>query len=537
MAKHSNSKIPNIDGVLPRSPRGPIGDFKNPRKLSVSQLSSSGVRNERPANVVTSDKEVESVIFDDDTKPPKPSRKQNRKEKKQEKKRKKAEKRSRKMKFIPKFLLRSPIKSLLMFVGLALLLVSGLLGVRLYLAQADVFDRNSGGALALRANIDPSELTGEGDGRVNVMIAGIGGAGHDGGNLADTIIIVSIDPFAKEVAMLSVPRDMYVAVPGHWSTSINAAHAIGEDGGFREVGYPDGGIGLLKKTLEETLDISIHYYVRVDFAAFKDVVDAVGGIVLDVKTPVYDRTFAWEWRVLDVATGKQYFDGERALFYARSRLTSVGGDFARSDRQRDIIVALKDKVLSVGTFANPLRISSLIDAVGGGVRTNLSKSEILRLYEIAGDVTSDRIVSVGLNNGTDGLLVDQTIGARAVLVPRAGDFGEIQKFVRSIFVDGFIKKENATIEVFNGTATEGRATEYAAMLGTFGYNVVNIGSMTDRSYTTPRLYDLSEGNPFTRRYLEQRVGVLASPNSELPQELRNSTSNFIIILGTDGQGN
>src|SRR5690606_1750435 len=126
-------------------------------------------------------------------------------------------------------------------------------------------DRDSGGALALQGNIDPSQLNGEGDGRVNILLIGIGGDRHEGGQLADTIMVASIDPFNNETALLSLPRDLRVAIPGQWSTKINAAHALGEESNFREQGYPNGGPGLLQKTVEEALGINIHYYVRVDF--------------------------------------------------------------------------------------------------------------------------------------------------------------------------------------------------------------------------------------------------------------------------------
>lgn len=535
---NSKNNRQSIDGLSKRARRGSVGDFKNPRRISSSEINTADIRTKKANSNFASNNEIESMTFDDNPKPSKKDRRQAKKQRKQDKKdkkRQKGEKRHLKVKFLPGFLLRSPIKSSLVIIAILFLVVGGFLGGKFYFAQANIFDRGGEGAPALRSNLDPSELSGEGDGRVNIMIVGIGGEGHPGGDLADTIIIASIDPFAKEVAMLSVPRDMYVDIPGYWSTRINAAHAIGEEQGFVEPGYPDGGIGLLEKTLEETLDIPIHYYVRVDFTAFKDAVDAVGGVVLDVEIPVYDPTFAWEWQVLDVNTGEQYFDGTRALFYARSRKTSARGDFARSDRQRDIIVALKEKVLSLGTYANPLKIAGLIDAIGSGVRTNLSISEILRLYEIAGEVPSDKIVSVGLDNGVDGLLAGQNIGGAAVLVPKAGDYSEVQEFVRSIFVDGFIKSEAATVEVFNGTTTEGLATEYAAELGTYSYNVVNIGNTSQNNFTHSKLFVLNNDTPYTKRYLEQRVGVLASPNAELPAEFDDSTSDIIIILGTDVQ--
>lgn len=535
---NSKSNRPSIDGISKRAGRGAIGDFKNPRKISSSEINPADISTKKTSSGFTSNGEIESMTFDDNPKPSRKDKKQAKKQRKQEKKdekRQKGEKRHRKIKFLPGFLLRSPIKSSLAIVAILLLAVGGFLGGKFYFAQTNIFDRGGDGAPALRSNLDPSELNGEGDGRVNIMIVGIGGPGHPGGDLADTIIIASIDPFAKEVAMLSVPRDLYVNIPNYWSTRINAAHAIGEEQSFKEANYPDGGIGLLEKTLEKTLDIPIHYYVRVDFTAFKDAVDAVDGLVLNVETPVYDPTFAWEWQALDVGVGEQYFDGTRALFYARSRKTSARGDFARSDRQREIIVALKEKVLNLGTYANPLKIAGLIDAAGNGVRTNLSISEMLRLYEIAGEVSSDKIVSVGLDNGADGLLAGQNIGGASVLVPKAGDFSEIQEFVRSIFVDGFIKSEAATVEVFNGTPIEGLATEYAAELGTYGYNVVNIGNTSQNNFTRSKLFVLSNDTPYTQRYLEQRLGVIASPNAELPAEFDDSTSGIIIILGADGQ--
>lgn len=535
MTQKSNSKRPNVDGFSQRTYRGDIGDFKKPRPLSTNTIKSTDVHATRTSNDIITDQDIESVVFDDQ--PQKKSRRQQRKEKRQEKKdrkRKKDENRS-KPRFVPSFIFKHPIRNSILLILLVFIGISGFLGVKLYIAQSNIFDRSGDGAPALRSNLDPSELNGEGDGRVNILLAGIGGDGHPGGTLADTIIVASIDPFAKEVAMLSVPRDLYVDIPGYWSSRINAAHAIGEEQAFEEDGYSDGGMGLLEKTLEETLDIPIHYYVRVDFDAFEHAVDAVGGIVLDVETPVYDPTFAWEWRVLDVGVGEQYFDGERALFYARSRKTSPGGDFDRSERQRDIIVALKDKVLSLGTYANPLKIADLIDAVGNGVKTNISISEVLRLYEIAGETSSDNVVSVGLSSSSGNYLTGQNIGGASVLVPVGGDFSEIQKFVRSIFVDGFIKSEDASIEVFNGTGQVGLATEYAAELGTYGYRVVNIGNTTDKSYATWKLFDLTNDNPYTREYLEQRTGVVVGQNSELPVELRESTSDFIIILGTNGQ--
>ena len=546
MSSKSNFNRTSLDGISPRTGRNRIGDFKNPRPISSGPLDIEQMKLREKTAVTNriTDVELESTTFDDiDTdqkkskkaSTSKPSRSQRRQLKKQRRHEKRKSKGKRLSPF--EFITKKPIKA---FGSLLMIMVIGLTGfmaAKFYFAHQNIFDRSGGGAIALRNNIDPSELNGEGDGRVNILLIGIGGEGHPGGELADTIIVASIDPFAKEVAMLSIPRDLYVDIPGYWSTRINAAHAIGEDEGFKEDGYPDGGPGLLQKTVEETLDIPIHYYVRVDFTGFKEAVDAVDGVVLDVEIPVYDPTFAWEWRALDVGVGQQYFDGERALFYARSRMTSPGGDFDRADRQRALLVALKDKVFTLGTFANPLKIGSLLDAAGNGVRTNLSIGDILRLYEIAGEISEDKVVSVGLDNGPDGYLTGQNIGGAAVMVPVGGDFTQIQKFVRSIFVDGFIKSEGATLDIYNGTPESGFATNYADELSTYGYDIVNIGSTTQKNYTTTIFVDMTNNNPYTKRYLEQRLGVTVVSKNQLPKELKNSTSDFVIILGSDAQEN
>lgn len=124
------------------------------------------------------------------------------------------------------FTWRGFFKRLGLSVGALAVLGLGYLGYKLFFAVQNIIDRDSGGALALQDDIDPSQLKGEGDGRVNILLIGIGGDDHQGGDLSDTIIIASIDPFNNEVAMLSVPRDLWVDIPGQWATKINTAHAL-----------------------------------------------------------------------------------------------------------------------------------------------------------------------------------------------------------------------------------------------------------------------------------------------------------------------
>ena len=423
------------------------------------------------------------------------------------------------------------------FAGLGL--VYGLyIGIITFTSLNSIIDRGGDGALALQENIQPAALKGEGDGRINIMMIGIGGDGHKAGNLADSIIVASIDPFANEAAMLSIPRDMYVDIPGYYSSKINAAHAIGED----DPDLEGGGIALMEETLEEVLGIEIHYYVRVNFDGFVDAIDTIGGVTVNLEEAVYDPNFDWEFgtNALNLPAGENTLDGQTALLLSRARgATGIGlgvsrGDFGRSDRQREILLAARDKVLSAGTYANPVRISELIRNAGNNVRTNIQISEMLRMFEIAENISSDAIVSYGLDNGPDNYLRSSNIGGASVQVPKTGNYNEIKLFVRELFVDGFIKQEAPVLDVYNGSTIPGLAGETSTELESFGYSIGIVDNAPAQNYQTTVIYDLSGGEkPFTKQLIENRFEVQMLPASELPAALENTTSDFVIIIGSD----
>ncbi|MDX1765857.1 MAG: LCP family protein, partial [Candidatus Saccharimonadales bacterium] len=420
MTKKSD-KRPQLDGIVRRPTRTPIGGFEKTSNINENRQKLDEIRKDtkdggpkfKQMKAVNEQKPLVPIDLSglDDEEAPKKTRRflfWKRKAK------------TKKPWTVKRVILRT-----FMVSGIAVFSVGAFLGLKAFFAAQNIIVRDGEGAPALRANVDPSQLNGEGDGRVNIMLLGIGGDTHEAGDLADSILVVSIDPTNNEAAMLSIPRDLYVDVPGYYSTRINAAHAIGED-----QNHPGGGIALMRETLEEILDIPIHYFVRVDFEGFIQAVDAVGGISINLDEPLYDTNFWWQYGILDLPAGENYLDGEKALYVARSRLTSPRGDFDRTERQRKILVAIKEKALSLGTFANPLKISNLISAAGDHVRTNIQVDEMLRLYEIAQEIDFNSVASVGLDNGPESYLASQNIGGASVLVPRSGDFIEIQEFVR-----------------------------------------------------------------------------------------------------------
>lgn len=426
---------------------------------------------------------------------------------------------------------------------LALIIAGSLfMGIKFYITQRHLF-RGGGGAPALAKNIDADSLRGEGDGRINILILGIGGPGHDGPNLTDTILLASIDPINHTTALLSIPRDLCVAMPCGPNQKINAVYALAKESSVskNDSGQVQDGLKKLDTTLSPILGIPIHYHAVVDFAAFKQSVDAVGGVDVNVPEQLYDPSIAWEnnYNSVIAPKGQQHMDGAKALLYVKSRETS--SDFARGERQRLVLVALKQKIFSLGTFSNPIKISNLLNSLGNNVYTDFSLNDMSRLYQIIGDIPSGSIVSLDLVTPPHDLLTTGSVdGVTSIVRPKAGTFSyaAINNYVRNALRDGLLIKENAPVAIYNATSVAGLATQEANLLKSYGYNVTTIDNLpnpTDPAQST--LIDLSGGaDKYTRHYLEQRLGVTAQ--NSLPGGLGitpPSGTKFVIIAGKDAQ--
>lgn len=437
------------------------------------------------------------------------------------------------------------LRSFAMFLVM-ILAIGGFLFGKGYLNLNKVFKGGADGAAALQDNVDPSRLRGEGDGRVNILLVGRGGEGHDGADLTDTILIASVDPVQKQAALLSIPRDLWVTPEGYGGTKINAVFANAKYAALaKKASKQDAekaGFTALEKQIQENIGIPIHYHVMVDFTGFEQAINTVGGIDLNISADnaVYERMYD-ESRgkpyILDVKPGLQRFDGQRALFYARSRHAGTRGDFGRSERQRMILVALKDKVLSLGTFSNPVKMTQLLDNFGNHVQTNMSSvNELKRLYDIGKTIDSANIASVGLADPPNDYLVTGMYNGLSIVRPKAGltDFSEVQNFVRNKLKDGYIASENATIAIVNGTNTAGLATKKSTELKSFGYNVVSVADAPTKGYQKTVVVDMRGGQKkYTKHYLEQRFGV-GAVNTLPDGNIQNlSNADFVIILGQD----
>lgn len=429
------------------------------------------------------------------------------------------------------------LKRTAMGFGTLILAVVLYFGFKIYIIERNVF-RGGGSAPALAQTIDITKLKGEGDGRINILVVGIGGPGHDAPDLSDTLMLASIDPTNNQMAMLSIPRDLWVKIPGYGSQKINAAFAYGKQTSkAKDVpGKTRDALKLLDQTLAPVMGIPIHYHAVVNFSAFKQAVDAVGGITFNVPQQLYDPTIAWENhnQALIAAKGIQSFDGARALLYARSRETS--SDFARGERQRQLIIALKDKVLSAGTYSNPIKVSQLLSSFGNNVYTDFESGDLARLYQIATQIPSSSIFSLDLITPPHNYLTTGAINGLSVVLPRAGlnDYEDVQSYIRNALKDGFIAQENAQIVILNGTDKIGVASQKSKELKSFGYNITQVGDAPTKNYQHTVFVDLRNGaKKYTQNYLEKRLGVKATKT--LPAGITPGTADFVIILGNDTQ--
>lgn len=268
----------------------------------------------------------------------------------------------------------------------------------------------------------PLENTG---GRTNILVLGV----DEKASLSDTILLVSIkDSFGQkpEVVMTNIPRDLYVEIPNYGGNKINAAHSLGENNG-----HPEGGPGLTAETIESEFDIPVHYYASLDFESFGKIIDAVGGVELDIKSSIDDPYYPAPgydgYEPFYIEEGTQTLDGETALKYARSRKTT--SDFDRSFRQQQIVLAVKDKVLNPESKFGYLRVLSVMKVVELNTESNLNTLEKIKLGNLFRKVDEEDTKRYVID--TSNFLTSNPYAGG--LVPSNGNFEEIQEFMDEIF--------------------------------------------------------------------------------------------------------
>jgi len=396
------------------------------------------------------------------------------------------------------------------------------------------------------------KLTGEDNDRVNILLLGMGGKNHDGGYLTDTIMLASIKPSTKQVALVSIPRDLTAPVSG-WK-KINSVNA------YAEQKNPGSGGVVTTEAIAELLQEPTTYYIRVDFAGFERIIDEIGGVEINVENSFDDYTYPVKGREdnpdyysryehLHFDAGLQKMDGATALKYARSRhsLSSEGSDFARARRQQLLLEAVKEKLLSRQTLLNPTILAKLISEFNQDISTNLSTWELIRLWSLVKDVNRDQIINKVLSDAPDGMLVSGTGEDGAyILTPRSGNFSEIRNMVQTIFTltaNTTTKKivapitDNAKVFIANGTWITGLAGKTSSTLETYDFKITGTNNAVERNYEQTVIYDLSSGEKneslTTLKNLTGATQAFNSPNWLEEYKTGDNKSDFLLILGTD----
>ena len=275
--------------------------------------------------------------------------------------------------------------------------------------------------------------------RINILLLGMRGLEDEGDGklLSDTIILASIKKSTDEIALISLPRDLYVKI---WCTLENRKINFA---------YAQGGLDCAKKTVSIVTSLYINYAVSVDFKGIEEGVDALGGITIELEKP-FEESFQWSnegWEendnwfikeiegeekwVFHVATGTNELDGQTTLYYVRSRYST--NDFDRMRRQNQVLMAIKEKALSLGVLTNPIKIFNLLDVLGKSVKTDMGLDNMNSLISLAKDIDEDYIKKIFFDTSPEGLLYDTFINEEYVLLPVGDNFDKIQEACKNIF--------------------------------------------------------------------------------------------------------
>ena len=373
--------------------------------------------------------------------------------------------------------------------------------------------------------------------RINILLMGLDfrdWQSGDGPARTDSMMLVTIDPITKSAGMLSIPRDLWVEVPGFEHNRINTAYFLGET--YR---LPGGGPGLAMQTVENLIGVPVQYYAVIEFSAFERLIDEIGGVEIGVpermKISPLGRDSIW-------LEAKGYrLDGPEALAYARARKTD-GGDFDRAERQQQVMMAVRDQILELDMVPVLLaRGPALYQDLREGLKTNLSFDQLVALGLLAVQVDLEEI-SKGVIAPPEMVLLDIHPDGAMVLKPVPDQIrvlrdeiftgtGAIAPSIQPEQATMAAQQEFARVAVFNGAGVEGLATETAEFLQGQGLNVVQIANADRHDYDKSRVIVHSQNYPYTIRYL---AGLLGLSEGQILQAVYPVPDvDLMVILGVD----
>lgn len=379
------------------------------------------------------------------------------------------------------------------------------------------------------------KLKTDSNGRTNVLVFGTSGYdmkgtegdyAHDGAMLTDSIMVLSFDQETKDLAMINLPRDLYVGKTCTSTGKVNEVFWCANVDGTDE----EAGALALANTIRDILGVEIQYWVHLDWAALVSVVDGIGGITVTLDEDVND---AWTETYIKAGEPKQ-LDGDRALALARARHGTEAGDFSRGNSQQKILVAIQNKIVEEGIdFGKAL---SLVEAVGDNVRMSFSIEEVKSVLALAKDMSLEAMRQVPLVDYANNIYYVKTdeMNGISYVVPYAGvnNYSEIKKYIAKMFSSNPAVREDAVIAVLNGSGEVGVASQEKVKLVNDGYSNVTVDDAPEGAYNEKYyVYHVSGKTPGTAEVLADKYETIVLPAEQLPEGINTTGVDVVVIIG------
>ena len=445
--------------------------------------------------------------------------------------------------------------------GLIVLAIAGFMLFKLWQMMGQVF--GDGNIFNL---FSQQKLKEDAHGRSNVLILGTtdDDPDHPGATLTDSMMVLSINQTKKDAYMFSIPRDLYVkfnrACNSGYAGKINEYFGCVDDGESKEAETKrmDG----IREFVGDIFGMDIQYVAHINTMVIRDAVNAVGGVTVKVQSRdprgVLDGSIDWMCRARELnaaqrkercptghyihfTNGEHQMDGDKAMWFSRARgleAPTYGleqSNFDREKNQQLVLMALKEKATSSGTLTDIGKVTSLMDAMGANLRTNIDSKEIRTVMSLASDMKMEDIHQLSFVEEDNLLMTTGNIGGMSIVQPAAGlyDYSEVRSFIKSEIYATPVSSEKATVAVLNGSGITGAAQKQADRLSELGMKVVHIGNVPGQTTVDKTvIYQASkEEKKATKAKLEELYSLSVTAGS--PPYSIEADAQFIVVVGSD----
>ncbi len=369
----------------------------------------------------------------------------------------------------------------------------------------------------------------------NILIVGIDARNLNSGlRNTDTIILLSYNHDEHYAVMTSIPRDFFVKVPNqNWQTKINGV-------------YANGGIEALKEVVTEVTEREIQYYGLVNLAGFRELIDTIGGIEVDVENTFVDYQYPVEgeehkYQTISFDAGKQSMDGEAALRFVRSRMSSTAGegsDFARARRQQRVIVGLKEKIFSTDTLLSPKKIINVLNVLDKNIDysdfTNEEMQAAIKIFQKENMETYSFVLDPSIANYK--LVTDRGVanGLYAIAPTKGlGNYEDIHKYLENAYKKPLLYSEDPTILIYDiGLGNSATKEKSESLQKEFPFVQIQYMGTLLSDINEDYLYKTSEDDHDLDKEIEKYFSITMT---EKPEFVKSNTTNgdYIILLGAN----